>query len=64
MYLEGYEWEGLIEPSSGSSDPNVVSQRSYTQPDGTRVTDTKTAQVLDFTPGAFATFGIPETTME
>jgi hypothetical protein len=65
MYLDGYEWEGLIERSgSVSTDPNVVSQKTYRTAEGTSVTDTKTAQVLDFTPGAFANYGIPETTME
>jgi hypothetical protein len=65
LYFEGYEWEGLIERSGAASDdPNVVSQKTYSQPDGTKVTDTKTAQVLDFTPGAFTSYGIPETTME
>lgn len=64
MYVEGYEWEGLIERGTASDDPNVVASRSYTTAEGTRVTDTTTAQTLDFEPGAFAHYGIPETTME
>ena len=64
VYVDGYEWEGLIERSPASDDPNIVSQQTYRTAEGTKVTDTQTAQVLDFTPGAFSTFGIPETMME
>lgn len=58
-YFEGYEWEGLIERTTGSTDPTVVSTEVH-RSGGTTITDSKHHATFDGTPGEFVTFGIQE----
>lgn len=64
MYVEGYEWEGLIETASdgGQSDPTVVSQEVH-RSGGTTITDAKHQTTFSGLPGEMAAFGIQERTI-
>lgn len=55
MYVEGYEWEGLIEPSDGSTAPSTAS------PGVPR--EQKASATFSGAPGEMSAFGFRETTI-
>lgn len=58
-YLEGYEWEGLIERSDGS-DPTVISEEVH-QAGGTTIIDREHEATFSGLPGEMTAFGLRET---
>lgn len=63
MYLEGYEWEGLVEsPDGGPQDSNVVDQQVHYE-GGNKVTDTTTEEKFSLVAGEFTAAGFTEQTM-
>lgn len=66
MYLEGYEWEGLIERREGGS-PGPAGSRLVAQEvhrsGGTTITDQKFETTFSLEPGEVGVFGIPEQTL-
>lgn len=65
MYLEGYEWEGLIEAtvSGGSKDSTVTSTKTHQAADGSTVIDREHKATFSGLPGEMANFGFTEQTI-
>lgn len=64
MYLEGYQWEGLVgEPSDTPAGTNVVDQQVHYE-GGNKVTDTTIEEKFSLVPGEFGAAGFTEVTME
>lgn len=65
MYVEGYEWEGLIEAAEGggaSQDPTLVGQEVH-KSGGTTITDKHYQTKFSGQPGELAAFGLQERTI-
>jgi len=63
MYLDGYEWEGIVERQAGaSSDPTVVGQQVH-QSGGSTITDRQHEATFSLLPGEMTAFGLREQTI-
>lgn len=63
MYVEGYEWEGLLEaaPSGGGDSNSVVT--GVHQSGGTTITDRRHETTFSGLPNEMAAFGFQERTI-
>lgn len=62
MYVEGYEWEGLVEMSGDDPGPagsRLVAQEVH-RSGGTTITDQKFETTFSLAPGEVGAFGLTE----